>query len=400
MEALHHRYSQDSEAAIFYALALIANSPLTDKTYANQRKATQILQPIFAKQPEHPGLAHYIIHADDHPALARQALYAARRYAQIAPDSPHALHMPSHIFTRLGLWDESIASNLASAASARRQNLPGDELHALDYLTYAYLQTGRITQASRLTQKLPAVQPGEAARYAGLYATTVIPARYAIERQQWKDAATLPLPPETSSDDMYKSVASTLYFARALGAARLGDTQAARGNMQPLASLREVFIQRSDRDAVDQLSLQLKIVTAWITWAEGDHNAALSEMRQAAVMEDATEMGPVTPGPIAPAREMLGDMLLLARQPHLALQAYESALQVSPERLRAEYGAAVSAQQAGLLHTAEQHYRKVLTNCNHANPDLPELVQANHFFNRNSHSESSDMNHGRTGHAC
>jgi tetratricopeptide (TPR) repeat protein len=383
MEILHRRYPEDSEAAIFYALALIANSPLTDKSYTNQKKATQILEPIFAKQPEHPGLAHYIIHADDHPALAGHALYAARRYAQIASDSPHALHMPSHIFTRLGLWDESIESNLASAASARRQNLPGDELHALDYLTYAYLQTGRVAEARKLNQKLPAVQPGDAAIYAGLYATAAIPARCAIERQQWKDAAMLPLPPGTSSDGMYKWTDATLYFARALGAARLGDTQAARANMQPLASLREA-LRRSNQDQADQLNIQLKIVTAWTTWAEGDHKAAVRAMQEAVVMEDATEIGPVTPGPIAPAREMLGDMLLLTKQPHHALEAYESALRLTPERLRAEYGAAVSAQQAGLLDKAEQHYRKVLTNCSHADPHLPELVRANQFVTKNS----------------
>ncbi len=382
MEALRSHYPQDSEAAIFYALALIANSPLTDRTYANQKKATQILEPIFVKQPEHPGLAHYIIHANDHPALAQQALYAARRYAQIAPDSPHALHMPSHVFTRLGLWDESIASNLASAASARRQNLPGDELHALDYLAYAYLQTGRIAEARKLTDNLPAVQPGEASRYAGLYATAAIPARFAVERQQWKDAAALPLPLETSLDDRYKSTASSLYFARALGAARLGDAQAARADMQPLVSLREALTHRGVHDGVDQVNIQLKIVTAWITWAEGDRDAALREMKEAVTLEDATEIGPVSPGPLASSREMLGDMLLLAKQPRFALEAYESALRVSPERLRAEYGAAVSAEAAGLRQIAEQHYRKVLANCSHGDPDLPELIQAHGFFSR------------------
>ena len=188
MESLHSRYPQDSEAAIFFALSLIANAPHNDKTYANQKKATRILEPILLQQPAYPGLAHYIIHADDNPALAQQALNAARRYSEIAPDSPHALHMPSHIFTRLGLWDESITSNIDSAASARKQRLAGDELHALDYLVYAYLQTGQITKARKLTQQLPVVEPGDAARYAGLYATAAIPARYWIEREQWSAA--------------------------------------------------------------------------------------------------------------------------------------------------------------------------------------------------------------------
>ncbi len=381
MESLHSRYPMDKEAAIFYALSLIANAPHNDKTYANQKKATQILEPILLQQPGHPGLAHYIIHADDNPALAQQALNAAQRYSEIAPDSPHALHMPSHIFTRLGLWNESIASNLASAASARKQKLAGDELHALDYLAYAYLQTGRITEARKLTQQLPVVEPGDAARYAGLYATAAIPARYWIERQQWGAAAALPLPSQNSPGDAYASTEATLYFARALGAARFGDINAAQAAMQPLLSLRDALAKSGDDDA-NQVNIQLKIVTAWIKWAEGAHSAAIQEMRTAAAMEDATEKSPVSPGSIAPAPELLGDMLLLAKQPKLALAAYESALKSTPGRLRAEYGAAVSAQEAGLRPAAEQHYRRLLINCSHADSNLPELAQANHFFGK------------------
>jgi tetratricopeptide (TPR) repeat protein len=380
MEALHSHYPEDSEATIFYALSLIANAPLTDKTYANQKKATEILEPIFLEQPEHPGLAHYIIHADDHPALAQKALVAARRYAQVAPDSPHALHMPSHIFTRLGLWDESITSNLASAASAHKQNLPSDELHALDYLVYAYLQTGQVAAALRLTQQLPVPQPGEAARFAGLYATATIPARYAIERQQWGAAAALPLPPLNSSGG--GALGSNIFFARALGAARLGDAKAANAAMQPLLSLRETLARSGDRNSVDQLNIQIKIATGWIKWAEDDRDAALREMRAAVAMEASTELPPVTPGPIAPAREMLGDMLLLAKQSDLALKAYESALRVTPGRFRAEYGAAVSAQQAGLHSAAEQHYRTLITTCSHGDRDLPELLQAKGFLGK------------------
>ena len=381
MEWLHGRYPEDSEAAIFYALSLIANGPHSDKTYANQRKATRILEPILLQQPGHPGLAHYIIHANDNPVLAQQALTAAQSYSEIAPDSPHALHMPSHIFTRLGLWDESIASNLASAASARKQNLAGDELHALDYLVYAYLQTGRMTEARKLTQQLPVVEPGDAARSAGLYATAAIPAWYWIEREQWGAAATLPLPSQTSPREAYASTQATLYFARALGAVRLGDIKAAQAALQPLLSLRDAFVQRGDNDA-EQVNIQLKIVTAWMKWAEGNHSAALQEMRIAAAMEDATEKSPVSPGSIAPASEMLGDMLLLAKQPKLALAAYESALKSTPGRLRAEYRAAVSAEEASLRPAAQQHYRRLLTNCSHADSDLPELVRANHFFGK------------------
>jgi tetratricopeptide (TPR) repeat protein len=380
MESLHSRYPQDSEAAIFYALSLIANASLKDKTYANQKKATLILAPIIQQQPQHPGLAHYIIHADDNPVLAPLALDAAKQYSQIAPDSPHALHMPSHIFTRLGLWDDSVASNIASAASARKQKLAGDELHALDYLAYAYLQTGRIAEARKLTEQLPVVEPGDAARSAGLYATAAIPARYWIERQQWGAAAALTLP-QTSPGDAYASTLATLYFARALGSSRLGDIKAAQAAMQPLLSLRDTLAQSGNGNA-DQVNVQLKIVSAWIKWADGDHDGAVQEMRTAAAMEDATEKSPVSPGSIAPAVEMLGDMLLLAKQPKLAFAAYESALKSTPGRFRAEYGAAVSAQEAGLRAAAEQHYRRLLTNCSHADPDLPELTQANYFFGK------------------
>ncbi len=378
MESLHGRYPQDSEAAIFYAVSLIANAPPSDKTYANQKKATQILVPISLQQPRHPGVAHYIIHADDNPVLAPLALDAAKHYSQIAPDSPHALHMPSHIFTRLGLWDDSIASNLASVSSARKQKLAGDELHALDYLVYAYLQTGRVTEASKLTQGLPIVEPDDAARYAGLYATAAVPARYWIERQQWDAAAALALP-QISPGNAYASTQATLYFARALGASRLGDIEAARTAMQPMLSLRDALAKSGDGDE-DQVNVQLKIVSAWIKWADGDHDAALQEMRAAVAMEDTTEKSPVSPGSIAPAPEMLGDMLLLAKQPKLALTAYELSLKSTPRRLRAEYGAAVSAQEAGLRVAAERHYRTLLTNCSHADPELPELTQTNYFF--------------------
>src|ERR1700722_13836201 len=278
MESLHSRYPQDSEAAIFYAVSLIANAPPNDKTYANQKKATQILEPIILQQPRHPGVAHYIIHADDNPVLAPLALDAAKHYSQIAPDSPHALHMPSHIFTRLGLWDDSIASNLASAASARKQKMSGDELHALDYLVYAYLQSGRITEARKMTQQLPDIEPGDPARSAGLYATAAIPARYWIERQQWGAAAALSVPPQTSPGDAHASTQATLYFARALGASGLGDIKAAQAAMQPLLSLQDTLHQRGDGEG-DQGDVQLKIVSAWIKWADGDHDAALQEMR-------------------------------------------------------------------------------------------------------------------------
>ena len=355
MESLHSRYPQDSEAAIFYALSLIANASLKDKTYANQKKATQILAPIILQQPQHPGVAHYIIHADDNPVLAPLALDAAKQYSQIAPESPHALHMPSHIFTRLGLWDDSIASNLASAASARKQKLAGDELHALDYLVYAYLQTGRITEARKLTQQLPVVNRAMRPAMPG-YTQQL---RYQSGIGSSVSSGTLPRPfpclRKPPRGRICVDSGDSLFCPRAWRI-RLGDIKAAQAAMQPLLSLRDALAKSGDGNA-DQVNVQLKIVSAWIKWADGDHDAAVQEMRTAAAMEDATEKSPVSPGSIAPASEMLGDMLLLAKQPKLALAAYESALKSTPGRLRAEYGAAVSAQEAdcGPSRTALPH---------------------------------------------
>lgn len=378
MDQLQARYPQDTEAQIFYALALRANAPLFDKTYANQKKASAILEKILVEQPDHPGLAHYIIHCDDYPSLAPLALDAARRYAKIAPDAPHALHMPSHIFTRLGLWQESIDSNLASAAAARKNGLAGDELHAADYLVYAHLQMGQDRDARRILDSLPHVQPGDAAFFAGLYATASIPARFAIERHNWKEAAALTLPPNTFPGGRYLWTEADLYFARALGAARLGDAPAATTALQQLTTLRDNLLHEQNQYSAEQVDIQREIVTAWITLAQGQSEAALQQMRAAADHEDTTEKLPVTPGPIVPARELLGEMLFQSNQPALALEAFESALQASPNRLNALYGAAQSAKFAGNPQKAKLYYSQLLANC--PDPDRPELRDAKSFL--------------------
>src|ERR1700731_4505513 len=239
MEQLRARYPDDREAAVFYALALLATAPPADKTYVNQRKAGAILEPIFVEQPEHPGVTHYIIHAYDYPPLADRALQAARRYAKIAPDSPHALHMPSHIFTRLGLWDESIDSNLASVASAERNNAPGNELHAKDYLMYAYLQEGRDSEAKNALKAVLHGRSDDPQYMNWLYATGASPARYTVERHRWSEAAALPVPSNTFPRERYAWTEANLHFARALGASHLGDTEAARKDLQRLAAIRE-----------------------------------------------------------------------------------------------------------------------------------------------------------------
>src|SRR6202044_3583325 len=245
------------------------NGPVDEKTYANQKKASAILEKLFAEYPAHPGLAHYIIHCDDYSALAPLALDAARRYAKIAPDAPHALHMPSHIFTRLGLWQESIDSNIASAAAARKNGLAGDELHAMDYLAYAYLQTGEDLQALNVLASLPKVARGDPSYFPALYATAAIPSRLAIERHRWSDAAALALPPDTFPGGRYAWTECDLYFARALGLARGGKTDGARDAVQQMASLRDTLLAEQNNYSAEQVDIQREIVTAWISFAEG-----------------------------------------------------------------------------------------------------------------------------------
>jgi tetratricopeptide (TPR) repeat protein len=380
MQQIYERYPEDVEAAIFYALAVRANAPLADKTYANQKKASAILEKLFAEYPDHPGLAHYIIHCDDYPALAPLALDAARRYAKIAPDAPHALHMPSHIFTRLGLWQESIDSNLASAAAAKKNGLPGDELHAMDYLAYAYLQTGEDRQAQNVLASLPRAAPGDSAYFTALYATAAIPSRLVIERHRWSHAAALALPPNTFPGGRYAWTEGDLYFARALGLARGGQIGSARDALQKMTSLRDTLLAEHNSYYVEQVDIQREIVTAWISFAEGKKDEALRQMRSAADHEDSTEKLPVTPGAIVPARELLGEMLLDAKQPATALEAFEASLKLTPERFNSLYGAAHAAKLAGDRQKASAYYSKLLANCPRPTADLPELREAKLFL--------------------
>ena len=360
MAALVARWPDDVEARIFYALALGQSALPTDKTYANQLKAAALLEEEFARQPEHPGLAHYIIHSFDVPPLAARALTAARRYAAIAPDAAHALHMPSHTFTRLGLWEDSIATNLKSAAAAHRD--PGaasEELHALDYQVYAYLQTAQDTAASRtlplvppLSAKIPSAGIGNAAPpSAGYYAAAAIPARYAIEREAWGDAASL-----APVESPFAYATAVTCFARALGAARSGQVEAARVEVARLAALRDSLGAAKDAYWTEQVEIQRLGAAAWVALAAGQQVEALTLMREAATREDATEKAAVTPGPIKPARELLGEMLLQAKQPAGALAAFEATLTKEPNRFRAVYGAARAARAAGNATAAARHY--------------------------------------------
>jgi hypothetical protein len=376
MDQLQARYTDDHEAAIFYALALLATAPPTDKTYVNQKKAGAILEALFVEQPGHPGIAHYIIHAYDYPPLAPRALDAARLYAKIAPDSPHALHMPSHIFTRLGLWQESIDSNLAAAASAQKNNAPGNELHAKDYLMYAYLQGAQDGEAKRALEAPPPGRP-EDPQYANwLYAMGTSPARYAVERHQWAEAAALQVPPNTFPGGRSAWTEANLCFARALGASRTGKAEAARKDVQQLASLRDTLLQGNDKYWVDQVDIQHETATAWITLAEGKREEALAQMRSAADHEDKTDKDNVTPGVILPARELLGDMLLELKQPAEAMVEFEATLRTAPNRFNALAGAARAAKLSGDQEKAKIYYAKLLATCQHADGDRPELQDA------------------------
>jgi hypothetical protein len=380
MEGLVAAQPKDVEARVFYALALAQSALPTDKTYANQLKAASILEEEFARQPEHPGLAHYIIHAFDVPPLAGRGLNAARRYSAIAPDAPHALHMPSHTFTRLGLWQDSIDANLKSAESAHRD--PGgaaEELHALDYQAYAYLQTAQDAAARRnidvvapLQARIPNAGAGNAAPpSAGYYAAAAIPARYALERNAWDEAAAL-VPPATPIG----WADAVTHFARALGTARLGRVDDARKEVERLAELRDAVRKTNDAYWTEQVEIQRLGAAAWTALAAGQSAEALALMEEAATREDATEKAAVTPGPIKPARELLGEMLLELKRPADALAAFEVTLKKEPNRFRATYGAARAAQAAGQRQKAAAYYAQLLRICKGATASRPELKEA------------------------
>jgi hypothetical protein len=369
MAAVADRYADDIEASIFYALSLTASEDLDDKTYASRKKAGTILEPLFAKYPDHPGLAHYIIHSYDVPPLAPKALDAARRYASIAPSAPHALHMPSHTFTRVGSWQESIDTNIASAAAARHDSATSEELHATDYQMYAYLQTGQDAAAKRLLDSLPGIvarfgkseNAGAAPPAAGAFAAAAIPARWATERGAWAEAAKLePHPSALPYAD------ALTYFARALGAARSGDVATARSAIATLQELRDREAAVHEVYWTGQIEIQRDAASAWLLLAKKNTTDALSSMRAAADAEDRTEKAAVTPGPIAPARELLGEMLLETNLPAEALKEFQATLTKEPNRFRTLYGAAKAAELSGDRTAADRYFGQLLEICERA----------------------------------
>jgi tetratricopeptide (TPR) repeat protein len=372
----------DSEAAIFHALAIsavAAASPL-DPSYAEPLKAGAILEKLIATRPDHPGLAHYIIHSYDYPALADRALEAARRYAKIAPDSPHARHMPSHTFTRVGYWQESIDANVASGAVARRDGVVGEELHSMDYRTYAYLQTAQDAKARAMVDALPEVAgrfnpngPASAApNSAAFFAIAAIPARYALERGAWAEAVALE-PRPTS----YPYTEALTYTARALGAAHTGNPAVIKASIDALQRISETLTAQKEGYWAEQTDIQRREATAWLAMAEGRTAEAVAAMRAVAALEDRTEKSAVTPGPLAPARELLGEMLLQLNQPADALKEFEATLKKEPNRFRAVSGAARAAAAAGDRAKARTYYGQLLKICERADtPGRPELIEA------------------------
>ena len=340
----------DDEAQIFYALALIATASPADKSHANQKRAADILEPIFARHPDHPGLAHYLIHTYDSAELASRGVAAARAYSKIAPSAPHALHMPSHVFTRLGLWEDSITSNRAARAAAHAQGDLGEELHAMDYLTYAYLQRARYAEAEQLVHDVRALPDLRAADFKVGYAATAMPVRLAIERRDWASAVSLEGLP-----GLAPHVAALVYWARAVGQSRGGHPRDSGAEIEQLeASLRETQLV-GNKYWVTQVDALLQEARAWRSAADGQSEAALASLRAAADEEDAVEKLPVTPGPVVPAREQLGEMLLALKRPREALQELQVALASTPGRRGALIGAAAAAEALGDASVSERY---------------------------------------------
>ena len=378
METLAGRYPNDDEAQIFYAITLnVAASP-NDKTYANQLKGAAILEPIFKREPRHPGVAHYLIHLYDTPALAGKGIEAAKRYSAIAPAAPHAQHMPSHIFTRVGAWTDSIASNAESARAAKDGKEFDDQLHAMDYMVYAYLQLGQDEKAQAVVSELNAVTGVNPDRFVGPYALAVSPARYVVERGDWKSAAELQVRPSK-----FPYADAMTYFARALGAARVGNPGAAKADIAKLAELREKLRAANDAYWTEQVDIQWQVATAWMLHAEGKSDEALKAMGAAADAEDKTEKHPVTPGVPTPARELYGAMLLERGQAREALAAFEATLGKEPNRLGATIGAARAADKAGDAAKARQHYAAAVVLTENADLVRPEVAEARAFMAKN-----------------
>ncbi|MEX0648550.1 MAG: hypothetical protein WEA56_13350 [Balneolaceae bacterium] len=383
-QILYETYPDDVDAAAFYALGQLATAPKDDQSFSKQEQAGQLLEEFHAKAPEHPGLFHYIIHAYDNPVLAEKAVDAASGYDKIAPDVPHALHMPSHIFVRLGHWQDVVDWNQRSADAALRQPVNGmvsmHYLHALDYMMYAYLQQGEDNKAAEVMEKAVALDNLQQTM-AAAYAMATIQARYPLELNNWEEAASIePRSMNTISWDTYSGAESISWFARGLGAARSGNAERAGEAIEALEGLYSKLKQEGEDYWAVLTEAHSLSVEAWLEYADGNREQAVELMKYAADLEDSVDKHPVTPGHVLPARELLGDMYLLANQPEKALQAYERSLEISENRFNSLYGAGRAAQLAGNDELAKNYYSQLIENCQRNDIARPHFVAASGFM--------------------
>ena len=394
MEELYNKYTGDVETAVFYSLAILATADLNDKTYSKQKKSGEILEKLFEKNPNHPGIAHYIIHNYDSPELAHLALNTARKYAVIAPASAHAQHMPSHIFTRLGLWDESIKSNIDSANSAvcyAESVNPNaswvSEIHALDYLVYAYLQLGDNTKAQLEMDKMKMIKevfPSN--HFATAYALIAVPSRLAVENKNWELATKLELPKTNLDWDKATWPKAILHFSRALGFTNTGDSSSAQKELEILVSLRDRLNDAENSYESGQVTIQIEAIKGWIEYSKGNSDKAIEYMKLASNLENKTSKAAVTPGEIIPADELLADLYLVLDRPEEALKAYELNLKGHPFRFNGIYGAAKAAQQLNDTKLAIYYFEKLIKLSKDVNSSRAELLEAKDYLDNNSNS--------------
>ncbi len=386
-QKLHDAYPDDIDAGAFYALGQLATAPKADKTYGQQRKAGALLEELHKRAPEHPGLFHYIIHAYDNPVLAERAVDVARAYDKIAPEVPHALHMPSHIFVRLGIWPDVISWNERSAAAALKQPVGNmtsmHYAHALDYLMYAHLQRGEDQKAKEVYHKMNAVnnlQPNLGAAYA----IAAVQARYPLERGNWEDASRLALDSDPDFPlERYAAAKSILYYARGLGAARSGDVKGVDNALDKLIDIQDRLTQAGEQYWAVLTEAQRMTVEAWKAFSNDDHDKALALMKKAADKEDSVDKHPVTPGHVLPARELLGDMLLELNRSSEALEAYEASLTISANRFNSLYGAGRAAELSGDMEKAKQFYTALVEVSTKGDIDRPAFKAATKFLATN-----------------
>lgn len=370
MEKLYAKYPKDDEAGAFYALSLLATAPPRDTTFANQKKAIKLLDTLYARNPDHPGIPHYIIHSCDTPQLAPLGLNAARAYAKIAPSSPHAIHMPAHIFARLGLWQEDIQSNLASVAAAEKTHATMHEVHAMDFLNYAYLQTGQDDKAKEIIAKLGGISKMEDMPEMAPFLDEIraeFPATYAVETRDWKGAATLEVPAGVGDN-----AAAVTYWARGIGAGHLRDAKTAEASMKDYTEAMERISKSKLAYMVEYMDTDRDEIRAWAAFAQGNNEEAEKILRSVADRQDALGKREVE----LPAREMLGDMLLDMKRPQDALVEYEKSLKVDPNRFNGLYGAARAAELLKQNDKARDYYAKLVKNCEGSQSERPELARA------------------------